>query len=220
MRIEIYGIGTSAEADVFATSQIIKRPTNAVLAINVDMQVRSMDERWKKWQIKSMAIKIQCLMVFIWISLEQWVTVLFASLYHLEFDGAILFHSYNFKCVLHWNINDEFFPSLFPNDEHSRWKDTHRISEFASHSTHCLCMCACVSLWLPRNKNTHTYGNSNIIIMEFEWKKKEITLSREFLSSINSSFVDAIAHILICVSNFGIFGMRFRRKQNNQQQQQ
>lgn len=48
MRIEIYGIGTSAEADVFATSQIIKRPTNAVLAINVDMQVRSMDERWKK----------------------------------------------------------------------------------------------------------------------------------------------------------------------------
>lgn len=156
MRIEIYGIGTSAEADVFATSQIIKRPTNAVLAINVDMQVRSMDERWKKWQIKSMAIKIQCLMVFIWISLEQWVTVLFASLYHLEFDGAILFHSYNFKCVLHWYINDEFFPSLFPNDEHSRWKDTHRISEFASHCTHCLCMCACVSLWLPRNKNTHT----------------------------------------------------------------
>lgn len=30
MHIGIYGIGTSAEADVFATSQLIKRPTNVV----------------------------------------------------------------------------------------------------------------------------------------------------------------------------------------------
>lgn len=113
MRIEIYGIGTSAEADVFATSQIIKRPTNAVLAINVDMQVRSMDERWKKWQIKSMAIKIQCLMVFIWISLEQWVTVLFASLYHLEFDGAILI-SHFIRTILNVCYIETSMTNFFP----------------------------------------------------------------------------------------------------------